>query len=77
MYLLSFHLIFLKFQNIHRACDQIVRTDLHALYHMNLQMKALAYTPFCDSRSETDGFRCGTSSCGGFELGFGLGCYCG
>jgi len=37
--------------------DQIVRTDLHALYHMNLQGKALAYTPFCDSRSETDGFR--------------------
>eukprot|EP00667_Euglena_gracilis_P000196 EG_transcript_196 len=37
--------------------DQIVRTDLHELYERDLQGKALAYTPFCDSRKETEGFR--------------------
>lgn len=40
-----------------RVEDQIVRTDLHELYERDLQGKALAYTPFCDSRKETEGFR--------------------
>eukprot|EP00996_Jenningsia_fusiforme_P000563 NODE_14_length_5049_cov_16.675000_g11_i0.p1 GENE.NODE_14_length_5049_cov_16.675000_g11_i0~~NODE_14_length_5049_cov_16.675000_g11_i0.p1 ORF type:complete len:1151 (-),score=219.10 NODE_14_length_5049_cov_16.675000_g11_i0:117-3569(-) len=37
--------------------DQIVRTDLHELYNMDIKGHALAYTPFCDSNTETEGFR--------------------
>ena len=37
--------------------DQIVRTDLHELYNKDLRGRALAYTPFCDSNPETEGFR--------------------
>eukprot|EP01006_Ploeotia_vitrea_P055307 TRINITY_DN67984_c2_g6_i1.p1 TRINITY_DN67984_c2_g6~~TRINITY_DN67984_c2_g6_i1.p1 ORF type:complete len:1129 (-),score=117.80 TRINITY_DN67984_c2_g6_i1:1176-4562(-) len=37
--------------------DQIVKADLHELYNLDLQGAPLAYTPFCDSRKETEGFR--------------------
>jgi UDP-glucose:glycoprotein glucosyltransferase len=37
--------------------DQVVRTDLAELYHMDLHGAPLAYTPFCDNRPEMDGFR--------------------
>ncbi|CAD7699991.1 unnamed protein product [Ostreobium quekettii] len=37
--------------------DQIVRTDMRQLYDMDLQGAPLAYTPFCDTNKEMDGFR--------------------
>jgi len=37
--------------------DQIVRTDLKELYDMDLKGAPLAYTPFCSSRTEMNGFR--------------------
>lgn len=37
--------------------DQIVRTDMKELYDMDLGGAPYAYTPFCDSRKEMDGFR--------------------
>jgi UDP-glucose:glycoprotein glucosyltransferase len=37
--------------------DQVVRADLKELVEMDLQGRPLAYTPFCDSRKEMDGFR--------------------
>jgi UDP-glucose:glycoprotein glucosyltransferase len=39
--------------------DQIVRSDLHELYNLDLQGKPVAYTPFCQdaARDETKGFR--------------------
>ena len=39
--------------------DQIVNSDLHELYNMDLERHALAYTPFCQkaARNETMGFR--------------------
>jgi UDP-glucose:glycoprotein glucosyltransferase len=39
--------------------DQIVRSDLHELYHFDLEGKPVAYTPFCreSAREETKGFR--------------------
>jgi UDP-glucose:glycoprotein glucosyltransferase len=40
--------------------DQIVFSDLHELYNMDLQGKAVAYTPFCrgvNRNEETTGFR--------------------
>jgi UDP-glucose:glycoprotein glucosyltransferase len=36
---------------------QIVRTDLKELYDMDLKGAPLAYTPFCSSRKEMNGFR--------------------
>ena len=39
---------------------QIVRADLKELNDMNLHGAPYAYTPFCDSRKEMDGFRCDT-----------------
>ena len=36
---------------------QIVRTDLKELNDMSLDGAPYAYTPFCDSRTEMDGFR--------------------
>lgn len=37
--------------------DQIVRADMKELYDMDLGGAPYAYTPFCDSRKEMDGFR--------------------
>ena len=37
--------------------DQIVRADLTELMEMDLQGAPYAYTPFCKSRTEMDGFR--------------------
>ncbi|KAI8855158.1 hypothetical protein BC829DRAFT_378241 [Chytridium lagenaria] len=37
--------------------DQIVRTDLKELMDLDLQGAVYGYTPFCDSRTEMDGFR--------------------
>lgn len=37
--------------------DQIVRADIKELYEMDLGGAPYAYTPFCDSRKEMDGFR--------------------
>lgn len=37
--------------------DQIVRADMRELYEMDLGSAPYAYTPFCDSRKEMDGFR--------------------
>lgn len=36
---------------------QIVRTDINELHTMDLGGAPYAYTPFCDSRKEMDGFR--------------------
>ncbi len=36
---------------------QVVRADLKELMEMNLDGAPYAYTPFCDDRSEMDGFR--------------------
>jgi UDP-glucose:glycoprotein glucosyltransferase len=37
--------------------DQVVRADLRELWYMDLKGKALAYTPFCDSNREMEGYR--------------------
>jgi hypothetical protein len=37
--------------------DQVVRTDLAELYHMNIRGAPYAYTPFCDNNKEMDEFR--------------------
>lgn len=37
--------------------DQVARTDMSELFNMDLNGKALGYTPFCDSRKEMEGFR--------------------
>ncbi|KAF2071176.1 hypothetical protein CYY_007511 [Polysphondylium violaceum] len=37
--------------------DQVVRTDMKELWDMDLQGASLGYTPFCDSNTETEGFR--------------------
>ena len=37
--------------------DQVVRGDMNELQEMDLEGKAYAYTPFCDSNKETEGFR--------------------
>ncbi|XP_017485458.1 PREDICTED: UDP-glucose:glycoprotein glucosyltransferase [Rhagoletis zephyria] len=37
--------------------DAIVRTDIKELYDMDLAGAPYAYTPFCDSRKEMEGFR--------------------
>ena len=37
---------------------QIVRADLKELNELDLHGAPYAYTPFCDSRKEMDGFRC-------------------
>ncbi|GMH34056.1 hypothetical protein BSKO_01890 [Bryopsis sp. KO-2023] len=37
--------------------DQVVRTDIRELYDMDIKGAPLAYTPFCDSNEEMDGFR--------------------
>ena len=42
---------------IYVDADQIVRTDLLELMHMDLEGAPYAYTPFCDSKKEMDGFR--------------------
>jgi len=37
--------------------DQVVRTNMKELYDLNLNGAPLGYTPFCNSRKETEGFR--------------------
>jgi UDP-glucose:glycoprotein glucosyltransferase len=37
--------------------DQIIRADMKELFDMDLGGAPYAYTPFCDSRKEMDGFR--------------------
>ncbi|KAG2424815.1 hypothetical protein HXX76_014236 [Chlamydomonas incerta] len=37
--------------------DQVVRTDLAELYHMDIRGAPYAYTPFCDNNRETDEYR--------------------
>eukprot|EP00761_Pharyngomonas_kirbyi_P014959 gb/GECH01014990.1/.p1 GENE.gb/GECH01014990.1/~~gb/GECH01014990.1/.p1 ORF type:complete len:1598 (+),score=405.33 gb/GECH01014990.1/:1-4794(+) len=37
--------------------DQVTRSDLTELWDMDLQGKPLGYTPFCDSRTEMEGYR--------------------
>ena len=37
--------------------DQVVRADLRELWYMDLKGKALAYTPFCDSNRDMEGYR--------------------
>ncbi|TPX30824.1 hypothetical protein SmJEL517_g05698 [Synchytrium microbalum] len=37
--------------------DQVVRTDLKELMELDLKGRVYAYTPFCASRTEMDGFR--------------------
>jgi UDP-glucose:glycoprotein glucosyltransferase len=39
------------------VCVQVVRADLKELATMDLGGAPYAYTPFCDSRTEMDGFR--------------------
>jgi UDP-glucose:glycoprotein glucosyltransferase len=36
---------------------QVVRSDMRELYDMDLRGRPLAFTPFCSSRTEMDGFR--------------------
>lgn len=42
---------------IYVDADQIVRGDLKTLWDMDLEGAPYAYTPFCDSNKETEGFR--------------------
>ena len=42
---------------IYVDADQIVRSDLLELMHIDLEGAPYAYTPFCDSKKEMDGFR--------------------
>jgi len=42
---------------IYIDADQVVRGDVLELWQMDLQGAPYAYTPFCDSNKETDGFR--------------------
>jgi UDP-glucose:glycoprotein glucosyltransferase len=37
--------------------DQVVRSDLKELWDLNLRGAPYAYTPFCDSNRDTEGFR--------------------
>eukprot|EP01060_Flectonema_neradi_P007518 TRINITY_DN15255_c0_g1_i2.p1 TRINITY_DN15255_c0_g1~~TRINITY_DN15255_c0_g1_i2.p1 ORF type:complete len:1354 (+),score=302.55 TRINITY_DN15255_c0_g1_i2:541-4602(+) len=43
--------------------DQIIRSDLHELYNLDLEGKSVAYTPFCveSENKDTSGFRFWTS----------------
>lgn len=38
--------------------DQVVRADMKELVDLDLGGAPYAYTPFCESRKEMDGFRC-------------------
>ena len=38
-------------------CLQVVRTDLQELHDLDLEGAPYGYTPFCNSRTEMDGFR--------------------
>lgn len=42
---------------IYVDADQIVRTDLHELMTMDFESAPYAFTPFCDSRPETEPYR--------------------
>ena len=37
--------------------DQVVRADLKELMELDLKGRVYGYTPFCESRTEMDGFR--------------------
>lgn len=42
---------------IYIDADQVVRADIRELWDMDLKGCPYAFTPFCDSRPETDGYR--------------------
>ena len=42
---------------IYVDADQIVRSDLLELVHIDLKKSPYGYTPFCDSKTEMDGYR--------------------
>ncbi len=42
---------------IYVDADQVVRADMKELWELDLHGAPLGYTPFCDSRTEMDGFR--------------------
>jgi len=42
---------------IYIDADQVVRGDIRELWEMDLEGAPYAYTPFCDSNKETEGFR--------------------
>ena len=42
---------------IYIDADQVVRSDIKELWEMDLQGAPYAYTPFCDSNPDTEGFR--------------------
>lgn len=42
---------------IYIDADQVVRADIKELWEMDLQGAPYAYTPFCDSNTETEAFR--------------------
>ena len=42
---------------IYIDADQVVRGDIEELWEMDLEGAPYAYTPFCDSNKETEGFR--------------------
>lgn len=42
---------------IYIDADQVVRSDIKELWEMDLQKAPYAYTPFCDSNRETEGYR--------------------
>ena len=42
---------------IYIDADQVVRSDIKELWEMDLQGAPYAYTPFCDSNKDTEGFR--------------------
>eukprot|EP00698_Gefionella_okellyi_P017280 TRINITY_DN5036_c0_g1_i2.p1 TRINITY_DN5036_c0_g1~~TRINITY_DN5036_c0_g1_i2.p1 ORF type:complete len:1093 (+),score=245.80 TRINITY_DN5036_c0_g1_i2:1175-4453(+) len=37
--------------------DQVIRSDIRELYELDIGGAPLAFTPFCDSNTETEGFR--------------------
>lgn len=42
---------------IYIDADQVVRSDIKELWEMDLQKAPYAYTPFCDSNRDTEGYR--------------------
>ena len=42
---------------IYIDADQVVRSDIKELWELDLQKAPYAYTPFCDSNKDTEGYR--------------------
>jgi hypothetical protein len=50
--------LFVLFVLFHMCCDQVIRADIKELWELQWSSNApYAYTPFCDSNKDTDGFR--------------------